>query len=102
MPPRSECRAPFVVPKGSAAIWQVRVKNFDLGFGVRLRRQGLGGAVEDNIVTMRRYKVRNTVVVHRLLNEFKIYRIANTPSGGGVSCGGEVCCRPHTPSRLCV
>ena len=46
-----------MVPAGKAVLWQVRVKNFDLGFGVRLRRQGLGGAVEDTIEELRRYKV---------------------------------------------
>lgn len=61
VPARSTCRAPFLVPKGSAIIWTVRVRLLDLGFAVRLRRQGLGGAVEDDIVPMQRILAGETV-----------------------------------------
>jgi len=58
---RSVCRAPFLIPKGNAVIWAVRIKLLDLGFAVRLRRQGLGGAVEDDIVPMKRYNAGEVI-----------------------------------------
>eukprot|EP01041_Mallomonas_annulata_P000355 gene355-646_t len=70
VPPRSMCRAPFLVPKGSALIWQVRVRTLDLGFAVRLRRQGLGGAVEDDIVPMKRYKAGEAIIGGRAATDY--------------------------------
>eukprot|EP01041_Mallomonas_annulata_P000356 gene356-649_t len=70
VPPRSMCRAPFLVTKRSALIWQVRVRILDLGFAVRLRRQGLGGAVEDDIVPMKRYKAGEAIIGGRAATDY--------------------------------
>lgn len=62
IPARSICRVPFLVAKGHSIIWQIMVRNFDIGFAVVLRRQGLGGAVEDELVAMKRHKCGEIVL----------------------------------------
>jgi hypothetical protein len=42
----SVTQIPFFVPKGRAILWRVMVKYLDIQFGVKLRVQEMGGAVE--------------------------------------------------------
>lgn len=41
---------PYVVKGNKSILWRVRVKQFDVRFSVKLRRQGIGGAIEDELI----------------------------------------------------
>jgi hypothetical protein len=54
---RSCTKIPFIVPKGKELVWKMQVKDYDLGFAVRLRQQGEGGAVETDLLPMEKISV---------------------------------------------
>ena len=57
-------RVPFHVAKNHWVSWSVRVKDYDVGFAVRLRRQGEeGGAVEEDIIPTKTIHVSKINVV---------------------------------------
>lgn len=61
VPARDELTTQFVVPKGSILQWQFRVEKYDIGFAVRLRMQGDGGASECDVFPSQRYPTGVTV-----------------------------------------
>lgn len=54
---RSCTSIPFIVPKGKELVWRIQVKDYDLGFAVRLRQQGEGGAVETDLLPLEKISV---------------------------------------------
>lgn len=43
--------------QGFSLAWRVRVKEYDVGFGVRERKQAKGGAIDEHIEDMRKIRV---------------------------------------------
>lgn len=61
VPARTEHTCAYIVPKGSTLRWTFRVKDYDIGFGVRMRVQQWGGAKEEEILSTERYDNADTI-----------------------------------------
>merc|ERR1740123_2805384 len=61
VPARTEHTSAFHVSKGSTLRWTFRVKEHDIGFGVRMRVQQWGGAREDEVLAVERYDSADTI-----------------------------------------
>lgn len=61
VPARKEHTCVYLVTKGSTLRWTFRVKERDLGFGVRMRIQEFGGAREEEVLPVERYDDSETV-----------------------------------------
>lgn len=61
VPARSEHTCCYHVSKGSTLRWTFRVKDNDIGFGVRMRVQEWGGAREDEVLPVERYDSADTI-----------------------------------------
>jgi len=61
VPARAEHTSVYLVTRGSTLRWTFRVKDYDLGFGVRVRVQEFGGAREDVVLDVERYDGTDTV-----------------------------------------
>merc|ERR1711988_1381245 len=51
----------YHVSKGSTLRWTFRVKEHDIGFGVRMRVQEWGGSREDEVLSTERYDSTDTI-----------------------------------------
>lgn len=61
VPARTEATSSFVVPAGAVLQWRFRVAAQDLGFALRVRMQGDGGATEVDVFGVQRYMSGMTV-----------------------------------------
>jgi len=61
VPARTEHTSAYHVAKGSTLRWTFRVKEHDIGFGVRVRVQEWGGAREDDVLEVERYDCQDTI-----------------------------------------
>lgn len=61
VPARNEHTCCFHVSKGATLRWTFRVKDHDIGFGVRMRVQQWGGAREDEVLAVERYDNSDTI-----------------------------------------
>jgi len=61
VPARQEFTSSFYVKAGSLLTWKFRVQNLDIGFAIRLRVQGDGGATEVDVFAMQKYESGVTV-----------------------------------------
>merc|ERR1712093_437882 len=61
IPARTEHTSCYHVSKGSTLRWNFRVKDHDVGFGVRMRVQEWGGSREEEILGIERYDKADTV-----------------------------------------
>merc|ERR1712232_87270 len=61
IPARTEHTSCYHVSKGSTLRWSFRVKDHDVGFGVRMRVQEWGGSREEEILGIERYDNADTV-----------------------------------------
>mmetsp|Transcript_81143 Transcript_81143/g.225801 ORF Transcript_81143/g.225801 Transcript_81143/m.225801 type:complete len:478 (+) Transcript_81143:99-1532(+) len=61
VPARTEHTSCYHVKKGSTLRWTFRVKDHDIGFGVRMRVQEWGGSREDEVLAVERYDSADTV-----------------------------------------
>lgn len=61
VPARTEHTCCYHVSKGSTLRWTFRVKEHDIGFGVRMRVQQWGGSREDEVLAVERYDCADTV-----------------------------------------
>lgn len=61
IPARREHTCVFHVTKGSTLRWTFRVKEHDIGFGVRMRVQEWGGSREEEVLPVERYDSTDTV-----------------------------------------
>jgi hypothetical protein len=61
VPARTEHTCCYHVSKGSTLRWTFRVKDNDIGFGVRMRVQDFGGAREEEVLAVERYDNQDTV-----------------------------------------
>jgi hypothetical protein len=61
VPARTEHTCCYHVSKGSTLRWTFRVKDNDIGFGVRMRVQQWGGSREDEVLPVERYDCADTV-----------------------------------------
>lgn len=61
VPARTEHTSCYHVTKGSTLRWTFRVKDYDIGFGVRMRVQEWGGSREDEVLAVERYDNADTV-----------------------------------------
>lgn len=61
VPARTEHTSAYHVSKGSTLRWTFRVKEHDIGFGVRMRVQQWGGAREDEVLAVERYDSVDTI-----------------------------------------
>merc|ERR1719356_75975 len=61
VPARMEHTSAYHVAKGSTLRWTFRVKEHDIGFGVRMRVQEWGGAREDEVLAVERYDCQDTI-----------------------------------------
>lgn len=50
-------RVPFNIPRGFSLSWALRVREYDIGFGVRERKQARGGAIDEHLEEMRKIRV---------------------------------------------
>ncbi|CAN0506111.1 unnamed protein product, partial [Phaeothamnion confervicola] len=55
IPRGSEHSLPYTVAAGASVCWEFRIKDRDIGFALRVREQGEGGAYERDLIPMRRY-----------------------------------------------
>ncbi|CAD7977146.1 unnamed protein product [Amoebophrya sp. A25] len=58
---RSEFTTAYLVEKGTLMRWSFRVKDFDIGFGVRVRVMKDGGSVEEDVLPVERYDNVDTI-----------------------------------------
>ncbi|CAD7931989.1 unnamed protein product [Amoebophrya sp. A120] len=58
---RSEYTTAYLVEKGTLMRWSFRVKDFDIGFGVRVRVMQDGGSVEEDVLPVERYDNVDTI-----------------------------------------
>mmetsp|Transcript_116151 Transcript_116151/g.339671 ORF Transcript_116151/g.339671 Transcript_116151/m.339671 type:complete len:414 (-) Transcript_116151:268-1509(-) len=61
VPARTEHTSAYYVPKGSTLRWTFRVKDHDIGFGVRMRVQEWGGSREEEVLGIERYDSNDTI-----------------------------------------
>merc|ERR1740123_1077176 len=61
VPARTEHTSAFHVSKGSTLRWTFRVKENDIGFGVRMRVQEWGGSREEEVLPVERYDCADTI-----------------------------------------
>merc|ERR1712137_785234 len=61
VPARTEHTCAYHVSKGSTLLWTFRVKEHDIGFGVRIRVQEWGGSREDEVLAVERYDSADTI-----------------------------------------
>jgi len=61
VPARTEHKTAYHVAKGSTLRWTFRVKDYDIGFGVRMRVQEWGGSREDEVLPVERYDSADTI-----------------------------------------
>merc|ERR1719506_3281768 len=61
VPARTEHTCCYHVSKGSTLRWTFRVKENDIGFGVRMRVQEWGGSREDEVLATERYDNVDTI-----------------------------------------
>mmetsp|Transcript_28488 Transcript_28488/g.81806 ORF Transcript_28488/g.81806 Transcript_28488/m.81806 type:complete len:397 (+) Transcript_28488:83-1273(+) len=61
VPARTEHTSAYHVSKGSTLRWTFRVKEHDVGFGVRMRVQEWGGSREDEVLAVERYDCADTI-----------------------------------------
>ena len=61
VPARTAATSSFVVPAGALLQWRFRVAAQDLGFALRVRMQGDGGATEVDVFSVQRYASGVTV-----------------------------------------
>lgn len=61
VPARTEHTCSFVVKQGCTLRWTFRVKDNDVGFGVRMRVQEWGGSREEEVLPIERYDNADTV-----------------------------------------
>merc|ERR1712203_960809 len=61
VPARTEHTSAYHVSKGSTLRWTFRVKEHDIGFGVRMRVQQWGGSREDEVLAVERYDAADTI-----------------------------------------
>merc|ERR1719424_258927 len=61
VPARTEHTCAFHVANGSTLRWTFRVKEHDIGFGVRMRIQEWGGAREEEVLATERYDSADTI-----------------------------------------
>jgi len=61
VPARTEHTCCYVVKKGETLRWTFRVKEHDVGFGVRMRVQAYGGAKEEEVLSTERYDSTDTI-----------------------------------------
>lgn len=61
VPARTEHTCCYHVSKGSTLRWTFRVKDNDIGFGVRMRIQEYGGAREEDVLATDRYDSTDTI-----------------------------------------
>merc|ERR1711924_573176 len=61
VPARTEHTCCYHVSKGSTLRWTFRVKEHDIGFGVRMRVQEWGGSREDEVLATERYDSADTI-----------------------------------------
>merc|ERR1719486_466682 len=61
VPARTEHTCCYHVSKGSTLRWTFRVKDNDIGFGVRMRVQEWGGSREDEVLAVERYDCSDTI-----------------------------------------
>jgi len=61
VPARTEHTSAFHVARGSTLRWTFRVKDYDIGFGVRVRVQQWGGSKEEEVLAVERYDSVDTV-----------------------------------------
>merc|ERR1712070_625819 len=61
VPARTQHTCCYHVSKGSTLRWTFRVKDNDIGFGVRMRVQEWGGSREDEVLATERYDSSDTI-----------------------------------------
>jgi len=61
VPARTEHTSAFHVARGCTLRWTFRVKDYDVGFGVRVRVQEWGGSKEEEVLAVERYDSVDTV-----------------------------------------
>jgi len=61
VPARTEHTSAFHVGRGCTLRWTFRVKDYDVGFGVRVRVQEWGGSKEEEVLAVERYDSVDTV-----------------------------------------
>lgn len=61
VPARTEHTCAYHVSKGSTLRWTFRVKDYDIGFSVRMRVQEWGGSREEEVLAMERYDNADTI-----------------------------------------
>jgi len=61
VPARTEHTSAYHVSKGATLRWTFRVKDNDIGFGVRMRVQEWGGSREDEVLAVERYDCADTI-----------------------------------------
>jgi len=61
IPARTEHTSAYHVSKGSTLRWTFRVKENDIGFGVRMRVQEWGGSREEEVLPTDRYDYQDTI-----------------------------------------
>merc|ERR1712178_637214 len=61
VPARTEHTCCYHVSKGSTLRWIFRVKDNDIGFGVRMRVQQWGGSKEEEVLATERYDSSDTI-----------------------------------------
>lgn len=61
VPARTEHTSAFHVATGCTLRWTFRVKDYDIGFGVRMRVQEWGGSKEEEVLAVERYDSVDTV-----------------------------------------
>ncbi|CAJ1361861.1 unnamed protein product [Effrenium voratum] len=61
VPARTEHTCAYHVSKGSTLRWTFRVKDYDIGFAVRMRVQVWGGAQEEEVLAVERYDNKDTI-----------------------------------------
>lgn len=59
-------KVPYFVPKGRCIMWKIKVKSMQLGFGLNVRTQEIGGAVETEVESLVNIDFKDPVLVgHR-------------------------------------
>jgi hypothetical protein len=66
---------PFFVPKGKAIVWKILMKNLDLNFGVKLRVQEVGGAVEHDMEEAKKIIAGQFIIGDRKCLDYEDRRI---------------------------
>jgi len=67
---------PFFVPKGKAIVWKVLMKGLEINFGVKLRVQEVGGAVEHDMEDAKKITAGEFIIGDRKCLDYEDRRIA--------------------------